>query len=77
MEDARGLRRQVDMGNSIHPLFAYHPASALGSLLSGPVGGVAKQDAEPLPEQPDRVARIAAVAERVAVLFRRPRAASA
>jgi hypothetical protein len=65
------------MGNSIHPLFAYHPASALGSLLGGPVGGVAKQDAEPLPEQPGRVAWIAAVAERLAALFRRPRAVSA
>lgn len=61
------------MGTTIHPLFAYHPISVVGSFMAGgSLGGVAKHDAEPLPEPEPRRAR-----ERLAVLLRRLRPAAA
>jgi hypothetical protein len=56
------------MGDTLHPLFGFHPAAAVGSLVAGgPVGGVAKKDAEPLPE-PESLS----VRERLVGLLRRP-----
>jgi len=61
------------MGNNLHPLFANHPAAAIGSLLAGaPIGVVAKQDAEPLPDRSPHPVR-----ERLAALLRRQRPATA
>lgn len=57
------------MGNALPPLFSYHPASVVGSLVAGsPLGGVAREDAVPEPEQ-EKVSWSARVA---ALLGRRP-----
>jgi hypothetical protein len=65
------------MGNTLHPLIAYHPAAVVGSLMAGgPIGGAAKHDAEPLPEQPERLQRIAVLARGLAAALRRPHPAS-
>jgi hypothetical protein len=61
------------MEKSLHPLIAYHPVAVAGSLMAGgPIGGVAKHDAEPLPEEPERRPRL----EFLRVLLRHPRPAS-
>jgi hypothetical protein len=66
------------MGNTLHPLIAYHPVAIVGSLVAGgPIGGAAKHDAEPLPEQPERPYRVAALARGLAAILRRPHPASA
>lgn len=65
------------MGNTLHPLFAYHPGAVVGSLMAGgPIGGVAKHDAEPLPDEPERVHRLAVLARGLAAALQRPRPAS-
>jgi hypothetical protein len=65
--------RRVDMGDTLHPLFTFHPAAAIGSLVANsPIGGVATKDAEPLPE-PDESR---SVRGRLVELLRRPRPAA-
>lgn len=65
--------RRVDMKDTLHPLLAYHPVGVMGSLVAGgPIGGVAKFDAEPLPERTVRPLRW-----RLVATLRRPRPATA
>jgi hypothetical protein len=60
------------MENTLHPLIAYHPVAVAASLMGRPIGGVAEQDAEPLPEPAPRPVR-----PRLLSLLQRPRPATA